>query len=249
MKQNNLAKLLGIALVVAIIATGVFYGLFVSKLSSKTGSGRMVVVAARPIPAGTILAEKDVQSIPWPAEQTPTGAFEASPQVAGHTVLEPLAQGEPVLAARLASTDKGGGAGVPMGMRAVSVHVSDSSGVLAQLAPGQKVDVQVVIIRKNANVEPELRTILEGIPVVSVNPQPEPNSQGMNLPAVTLLTNPTEADVLALADSGARVRLALRNPLDNATRPRMALGLDAILRGSSAVSSFAAGPAIASKAH
>jgi len=32
MKQNNLAKLLGIALVVAIIATGIFYGLFVTKL-------------------------------------------------------------------------------------------------------------------------------------------------------------------------------------------------------------------------
>ena len=42
MKQNNLAKLLGIALVVAIIATGVFYGLFVNKLSSSTGSGKVV---------------------------------------------------------------------------------------------------------------------------------------------------------------------------------------------------------------
>ena len=69
MKQNNLAKLLGIALVVAIIATGVFYGLFVNKLSSSTGSGKMVVVAAKPIPAGTVLTEKDVQPMPWPAEQ------------------------------------------------------------------------------------------------------------------------------------------------------------------------------------
>jgi Flp pilus assembly protein CpaB len=243
MKQNNLAKLLGIALVVAIIATGVFYGLFVNKLSSNTGSGKMVVVAARPLPAGTVLAEKDVQSMPWPAEQTPVGAFEASQQVAGHTVLVPLAQGEPVLAGRLASTDKGGGSGVPTGMRAVSVHVSDSSGVLAQLAPGQKVDVQAVLTRKSGNAEPELRTILEGIPVLAVNPQLEPSSQGWNLPSVTLLTNPAEADVLALADSGARVRLALRNPLDNATRSRAALTLDAILRGSSAVSSFAVGPA------
>ena len=33
MKKNNLGKLLGIALVVAIVATGVFYGLFVDKLS------------------------------------------------------------------------------------------------------------------------------------------------------------------------------------------------------------------------
>jgi len=50
------------------------------------------------------------------------------------------------------------------------------------------------------------------------------------------LTNPADADVLALADSGARVRLALRNPLDNATRPRSALTLDAILRSSGAAS-------------
>lgn len=232
MKQNNLAKLLGIALVVAIIATGVFYGLFVNKLSSNTGSGKMVVVAAKPIPAGTVLAEKDVQSIPWPVEGTPAGAFEAASQVTGHTVLQPLTQGEPVLAARLASTEKGGGSGVPAGMRAVSVHVSDSSGVLTQLAPGQKVDVQVLITRKSANSEPELRTILEGVSVLAVNPQPEPSSQGANLPAVTLLTNPADADVLALADSGARVRLALRNPLDNATRPRTALSLDAILHAS-----------------
>jgi pilus assembly protein CpaB len=237
MNQNNLAKLLGIALVVAIIATGVFYGLFVNKLSSSTGSGKLVVVAAKPIPAGTVVAESDVQSIPWPAENTPAGAFESAQQVTGHTVLVPLAQGEPVLAARLASAEKGGGGStVPTGMRAVSVHVSDSSGVLAQLGPGQKVDVQVLITRKSTNGEPELRTILEGIPVLAVNTQLESNSQGMNLPTVTLLTNPADADVLALADSGARVRLALRNPLDESTRPRTLQTLDTILRASGAAS-------------
>jgi pilus assembly protein CpaB len=234
MKQNNLAKLLGIALVVAIVATGVFYGLFVNKLSSSTGSGKMVVVAIKPIPAGTVLSEKDVQSIPWPAEQTPSGAFASAPQVTGHTVLEPLAQGEPVLETRLASTGAGGGSGVPTGMRAVSVHVSDSSGVLAQLAPGQKVDVQVLVTRKVSNGEPQLRTILEGARVLSVNPQLEQTSQGFNLPAVTLLTNPADADTLALADSGGRVRLAMRNPLDNTTRPRTSVTLDTVLRGSSA---------------
>ncbi len=237
MKQNNLAKLLGIALVVAIIATGVFYGLFVNKLSSSTGSGKMVVVAAKPIPVGTVLAETDVRSIPWPVDGTPAGAFESAQQVAGHTVIVPLTQGEPVLAARLASTEKGGGPGVPAGMRAVSVHVSDSNGVLAQLGPGQKVDVQVLITRKTGNAEPQLRTILEGVPVLSVNPQLEASSQGSNLPAVTLLTNPADADILALADSGARVRLALRNPLDNATRPRAAVTLDTILRATAGAES------------
>jgi len=119
-------------------------------------------------------------------------------------------------------------------MRAVSVHVSDSNGVLAMLGPGQKVDVQVLLTRKIQNAEPELRTILEDLQVLSVNPQLDPSSQGGSLPAVTLLTNAADADVLALADSGARVRLALRNPLDKATRPRAAMTLDAILRASGA---------------
>jgi Flp pilus assembly protein CpaB len=114
-------------------------------------------------------------------------------------------------------------------MRAISVHVSDSSGVLALLRPGQKVDVQVLLTRKIANAEPELRTILEGVPVLAVNPTPEA-AQGTNLPSVTLLTNPADADTLALADSGARIRLALRNPLDQATRSRTSLTLDSLLR-------------------
>jgi Flp pilus assembly protein CpaB len=104
--------------------------------------------------------------------------------------------------------------------------------VLAQLGPGQKVDVQVLITRKMPNAQPELRTILEGIPVLSVSPQLEATSQGSNLPAVTLLTNAADADVLALADSAARVRLSLRNPLDNATRSRASMTLDSILRTS-----------------
>ena len=247
MKQNNLAKLLGIALVVAIIATGVFYGLFVTKLSSSTGSGKMVVVAARPIPAGTVLAESDLQSIPWSGDQAPSGAFEAAQQAAGHTVLEPLSQGEPVLATRLASSGHTSEAGVPAGMRAVSIHVSDSSGVLALLRPGQKVDVQVLLTRKSANSQPELRTILEGAPVLAVNPQPEPTSQGPTLPSVTLLMNPVDADAVALADSTARVRLALRNPLDQATRSRAPLAFDALLRASGQASSPAAAPAPVTK--
>ena len=39
---------------------------------------------------------------------------------------------------------------------------------------------------------------------------------------VTLLANPADADILAAADAGARVRLTLRNPLDDSTRQRRA---------------------------
>jgi pilus assembly protein CpaB len=232
MKKNNMVKLVGIALAVAIISTGVFYGLFVSKLKSSAGSGKTLVVAAKAVKAGHVVAAEDVKTIPWPADQLPAGAYDSSDKVTGATLLSSLKEGEPLLASRLASADGTGGAAIPAGMRAVSVHVTDSSGVLTLLRPGQKVDVQVLVSRKSSPADAQLRTALEDLRVLAVNAQPEQSSQGHNLPVVTLLAQPADADVLALADSGARIRLTLRNPLDGATRVRAPLTLDTVMRTS-----------------
>jgi pilus assembly protein CpaB len=230
MNKNNLLKLLGVALVVAIISTGLFYGLFASRLSSSTGSGHTVVVAARALKAGTVIAVADVKTIPWPAEHLPKGAYETAETAVGSTVFDPIGNEEPVLAAHLASAQSGGDTGVPEGMRAVSIHVTDSTGVMALLRAGQKVDVQVVTGRGVKPSETAVRTALENITVLSVTPQPEQSSQGHNVPVVTLLAKPADADVLAAADSGANIRLSLRNPLDNTTRTREPLPLGTVMR-------------------
>jgi pilus assembly protein CpaB len=230
MKKNNLLKLLGIAFVVAIISTGIFYGLFVTKLSSKPGNGRMLVTAAKALKPGTVLQAADVNAIPWASDQVPKGTFERAEQVVGSTVFDPIGEGEPVLATRLATAQSGAGADVPSGMRAVSIHVTDSTGVMALLRPGQKVDVQVVVGRGGNTGDTTIRTALEDLKVLSVIPQPEQNSQGQNLPVVTLLAKPAEADVLAVADSGARVRLTLRNPLDTDTRIHGTMSLNGVMR-------------------
>ncbi len=230
MKKNNLLKLLGIAFVVAILATGVFYGLFVSKMSSNTGNGKMLVVAAKTLKAGTVLQPADVKTVPWLGDQLPKGSFGSVNDIAGKTVFDTIGEDEPIFASRLATAENGGGSGVPSGMRAVSVHVTDSTGVLAMLRNGQKVDVQVVTGRGDRG-DTTVRTAIEGLKVLSVAPQPELSSQGVNLPVVTLLATPREADILAVADAGARVRLALRNPLDEQTRSRTALQLPGVMRG------------------
>lgn len=229
MKKNNMGKLLGVALVVAIICTGLFYMLFAMKANSETGT--TLVVAAKDLKAGTVLTPTDVKTIPWPVPQLPQGAHHDPKEVIGNTAFDAITQDEPVLNARLASAQSGGGAGVPVGFRAVSVHLTDSTGVLALLRGGQKVDVQVVVGRGTKPDDTEVRTALENLTVLSVTPQAEQSSQGHNLPVVTLLAKPTEADVLALADSGGRVRLILRNPLDEGTRSRGSLSLNAVMRG------------------
>jgi len=78
--------------------------------------------------------------------------------------------------------------------------------------------------------ETMVRTALENLQVLSVSNQAEQSSQGVTLPVVTLLANPAAADVLAAADSGARVRLSLRNPLDQESRERTALTLGTVMR-------------------
>ncbi|MGA3189468.1 MAG: Flp pilus assembly protein CpaB [Bryobacteraceae bacterium] len=220
-------KLLGIAFVVAIVSTGIFYGLFVNKLSSSTGSGKSVVVAAHPLKSGAVIVAADVKTIQWPGVTPPKGTFENPDQVIGKTVFDAIGEEELISDMHLASAKSGGGSGVPEGMRAVTIHVTDSSGVMGMLRTGQKVDVQLVLGKPG--VETTVRTALEDLQVLAVNLAPEGTSQGPILPSVTLLAGPAQADVLAAGDSGARVRLILRNPLDDETRPSGPVSLGAVV--------------------
>ena len=107
-----------------------------------------VLVAARPLPAGTILKAGDVRWQRWPDEgldpnflQREKGATPAD--AAGRVVLRGLTAGEPVTSAR---TIKGGEAGflaaaLEPGMRAVSVKIDAVSGDGGFIVPGDRVDV------------------------------------------------------------------------------------------------------------
>jgi pilus assembly protein CpaB len=240
MKKRDLLKFLGIAFVVAILATG-FYSLLVNRLSSSTGGGKTVVVAARPLKSGAVIVAADVKTIQWPGIHTPKGTFENPGDVVGKTVFDTIGEEELVSDTHLASAKSGGGSGVPTGMRAVTIHVTDSSGVIGMLRTGQKVDVQVVVGK--AGGETTVRTALEDLQVLAVGLVPEGTSQGNILPSVTLLAGPAQADVLAAADSGARVRLTLRNPLDDETRTNGPLTLGAVVHSTTTVG--AAKPAAA----
>jgi hypothetical protein len=137
---------------------------------------------------------------------------------------------EPLLDDRVSQrVSEGGGMGglVPAGMRAVSMHIFQSESLLNLLRPGSRVDLQAVTEKNN---EAELRTVLENVQVLSVV---APDANG-NRPAgavVTVLLKAGDADMVALADAGSRIRLALRNPMDEETTPRRSLTLAALFSG------------------
>jgi pilus assembly protein CpaB len=207
--KRNLVPLLVIAFVVAIISTGIFYGLFVARLRSGPVTGKSIVVAARNLDRGAVLQAADVKLVAWGGADAPQGAFDAVSPVAGFTLIAPLQENEPILQSRVASRTSGGGAGLGIapGMRAISIHATDSSGIVTILKPGYRVDVQLV------SNQAELRTILQNIEVLAVNPVGDGHGAS---PVITLLVDPEGADMAGLGDSTAHLRLALRNPLDDA---------------------------------
>src|SRR5258705_4306181 len=109
--KKNLVPLLGIAFVVAIVSTGIFYGLFVGKLKSAAATGPSIVVAGRSLDRGAALEASDVKLTLWGATELPQGALTALAQVNGLTLIAPVQENEPVLQSRLASRQSGAGAG------------------------------------------------------------------------------------------------------------------------------------------
>ncbi len=242
--KRNIVPLLGIAVVVAILSTAVFYGLFAGKLRSASpeAAGQPIVVAARDLDRGTVLEAADLKISAF--KGTLAGSFSSPAQLIGATVVDGVKQNEPVLEERIVSKTSGStGNSVPNGLRAVSLRISESDGLLGLLRPGTKVDLQAIQERAGGL---ELRTILQNVELVSVSPQTQPGGGSRGpVSVVTVLARPEDADVLALADSGARIRLSLRNPLDAGTAPRRALTMNSLFQASGA-SSVAAPPAVAS---
>jgi pilus assembly protein CpaB len=240
--KKNLAPLLGIAFIVALISTGAFYGLFAGRLRTAAAElpKQTILVAARKMERGTILSPADLRASELRSARPLAGSFSRPEQVIGATMLEPVEENEP-LTSRVAAQGSraAAAAGVPEGMRALSIHVSGSSGVVSLLRPGYKVDIQALTDRGNAL---ELRTILQNIEVLSIAPQAEAGAPGYPAgPAITVLTRPEDSDVLALADAAGRLRLALRNPLDRNAGRRPTLAFAALF--SSAARPIPARPA------
>jgi pilus assembly protein CpaB len=211
--KKNLIRLLAIAFAVALLSTFLFYRLLVGQLASGSGGSQSIVVAARKLEAGAILTPADVKMTAIASPASVKGAFSSREQAVGLTVLESIEANAPVTEARVAPQDSKAAASVriPPGMRALSIHVVESTGVVAMLRPGHRVDIHAIGSQGNAA---QLRTVLQNVEVLATGAQPDGGSGRAGSQVVTVLVKPAQAEVLALADSGARVRLALRNPTD-----------------------------------
>ena len=178
-----------------------------------------LLVATHDMPVGTLLRTSDLKLVNYLERNVPKGAAYDAKDAVNRVLLVPISNNEPVLASKLSAstTVEGLSSTIDPGFRAVSVQITDASGVAGLVQPNARVDV--LFTRPGSMAEATTSTILENVKVLSTGKQLPTGTtvdpRAPRSPVVTLLLTPGEAQKLELAKNQGKISLSLRNPLDS----------------------------------
>lgn len=198
----------------------------------------MVMVAAHPIPSGTVLALQDF--IPRPAAGTvPAGAYQSGEPMVGRVAARNFAAGDMLLASDLRdATTLGIAARLNKGQRAFAIRIAEDEIVGGFLQSGDHVDILTVIPgtvfpARTAGDVPDRSTtvlLLQNILVLAVG---ENLASTGNVQAgartISLALAPEQASRLALAQRFGKVSLTIRHPGDEIVTKTPAISLNDIV--------------------
>jgi pilus assembly protein CpaB len=216
MDRQRMLLLFGAAWVSAALLSWFLY----AKTKAPTEQRKIqVIVAGRDMPLGTLLKKTDLKLVGLLEKDVPKGAIFADRDAINRVLLYPATVNEPLLISKVSSTTTAEGvpSTIEPGYRAMSVQITDVSGVAGLIQPGSRVDV--IFTRPGSMAEAITTTILQNVKVLSmgritqVGQQVDPRAPKM--PVVTLVLTPVDAQKLELAKNQGKISLSLRNPLDN----------------------------------
>jgi pilus assembly protein CpaB len=177
-----------------------------------------IVLSARSLPVGAVITERDVKVVPWPGDAIPAGYVRSIKDAVGRGIITPVAENEPLLAAKMSTKDAGGGLPIIIrdGMRAVSVKVDEVIGVAGFVLPGTRVDVLLTLDKNQDRPQAITKTLLQNVQTLAAGQSVTRDKEGkpQTVTVITLLVSPDDAELLALASKEGRLQLALRNTLD-----------------------------------
>jgi pilus assembly protein CpaB len=196
---------------------------YATAVAPRTEPQTRVVVAARDMALGTKLTENNLKLVNIPERTVPKGAVLQLKDAISRVVLTAVSTNEPILANRLSAPNasEGMASTIDKGLRAVSVQITDVSGVAGLIQPNSRVDV--LFTRPGTMDEASTSTILQNVQVFSTG-RLAPSAQtaaaaaaearAPRSPVVTLLLTPDQAQMLELAKNEGKISLSLRNPQD-----------------------------------
>ena len=180
-----------------------------------------VVVAKGELAWGTKLTSEMLQLVNYPSNALPDGYYKSIDELQDAVLLQDIKANEPILRSKLASgKDVGNGVAAVTDptKRAMSVKVDEVIGVSGFIKPGDHVDVMVTIDQFSRSRNPVAKLILGNLKVLAAGMQYEKNGTEKDpkpVQVMTLEVDIEEAEKLALASTQGKLRLALRNPLNN----------------------------------
>lgn len=176
------------------------------------------VVAARDLPAGTILAPEDLATARYPRARPPSSAVEAGALslVAGQPLLRGRRAGEPILWLDIPEAGSNLADLVPVGERAVTIAVDETTGVGGLLRPRDRVDVFGILPSEGTDGTRVARLLLPNVTVLATGQETPAGGwdEAALYATVTLAVKPSEVQLVALAARAGELVLALRHPRD-----------------------------------
>ncbi|MDR4496217.1 MAG: Flp pilus assembly protein CpaB [Nitrospirales bacterium] len=229
MGQKRPLVFLGVALGIALVTTVLIYKWLQGQrvidvaVPEVVVEGVQLAVAKTDIPWGTLLTEESIRMVPYPEDSVPQGHFTDPQSLKGRVILSNLKKHEPVLSSKLAPIDvKTGGVAAVMdpNKRAMAVKVNEIVGLPGFVQPGDRVDVMATFENPNgkaSQTDQITKVVLENTLVLATDTQMQ-RAKGDEAPTpvkvITLEVSLEEAEKLAMAENGGKLRLALRSPLN-----------------------------------
>lgn len=215
MDRQRKLLIFGLAWLSAGLLTWFLYARTVAPQQDKK---MQVVVVARDLPLGTLLKRTDLRLASYIERDAPKGVIFRAQDAENRVLMVPMSANEPVLLHKLSTPTavEGVSSTIDPGFRAVSVPITDASGVAGLVQPNARVDV--LFTRPGSMAEATTSIILQNVKVLSTG-RAIPTGQTVDTrtprsPVVTLLLTPADAQKLELAKNQGKISLSLRNPLD-----------------------------------
>jgi pilus assembly protein CpaB len=243
MNRYRALLFLGLAVVVALITSVMVLSWLRdvegrrSAQSAPTIQTNGLAVAAADLTWGTKLTREMFQLVDYPTGSLPDGHFTNIDNLQDRVLLVNLKKNEPILESKLApvgATTGGVAAVTDPNKRAMSVKVDDVIGVAGFIKPADRVDVMVTIEPEGGKQGSTIsKMILENVKVLAAGTQMErkgKDEEPKQVQVITVEVDVEEAEKLALASTQGRLRLALRNPLNNERVLTRGANVGALLR-------------------
>ncbi len=222
-----------IAAVTAVMAKNMFSGASAPSAQAKQAVplGPHVLVATRTLPVGTIIDAEAFRFQPWPEGLIQDAYFTRGEggvdpaSLIGTVVRSEITAGQPATQGSLVRPGERGflAAALAPGMRAITVGVSDTSGVNGFVFPGDRVDLVLTQEVSGGGDGSPLRvseTIIRNIRVLAVDRRMNVrdaagNQVAQNTSTITFEATPKIAEKIAVAQTIGQLSLALRSLADN----------------------------------